>query len=102
MALLLGNGLLYLTNSFGFFGIIPTFIVGLIGDLLLMIGAFGGLLRMIMNGDFFGFIYFDIRKLVVQVFVTICMMLSQSIPLSNLITGLILVIINTFNLCVFS
>ena len=102
MALLFGNLTLYLTNGFGFFGILPTFVVGLIGDILLLIGVFGGFLRMITNGDFFGFIYYDIRKLAIQVVVTILMMLSQSIPLLNLVTGFFLVLINVFNLTVFS
>ena len=75
-AMIIGNGLLYLTNSFGFLGLLPTFIVGLIGDFLLLIGVFGGFLRMIMNGDFFGFIYYDIRKLVIQLVVTIALLIS--------------------------
>ena len=36
MALILGNGILYLTNSFGILGLVPTFIVGLIGDFILL------------------------------------------------------------------
>ena len=76
MALILGNGILYLTNSFGILGLVPTFIVGLIGDFILLIGCIGGLVRMLMNGDFFGFIYYDIRKLAVQIVVTISLMLS--------------------------
>ena len=76
MALLLGNGILYLTNAFGLLGVLPTFFVGLVGDILLLIGVLFGFLRMMMNGDFFGFIYYDIRKLVIQLVVTVAMMLS--------------------------
>ena len=76
MALILGNGVLFVTNSLGLFGILPTFIVGLVGDVLLLIGCVFGFLRMMANGDFFGFIYYDIRKLVVQLVVTISIMLS--------------------------
>ena len=102
MAMLLGNGILYFTNAFGLLGIIPTFIVGLVGDILLLIGVLFGFLRMMMNGDFFGFIYYDIRKLVIQLVVTTAMMLSQWVPLLNLFTGFVLVVINSFNLSVFS
>ena len=76
MALLLGNGILYFTNALGLLGTIPTLIIGLVGDILLLIGCVFGFLRMMMNGDFFGFIYYDIRKLAIQLLVTITMMLT--------------------------
>ena len=54
-----------ITNGLGIIGLLPTFIIGLIGDILLFIGVIFGLIRMGFNGDFFGFIYYDCRKLAV-------------------------------------